>query len=241
MKETIIIKWGGGLITEKSGLNQLRPEVLNRLAQELAQALRENPNLQVILGHGAGSFGHPQALEWLKTKDSKQKQIVLSSVYTLRDYVLQALQSQGLHVQTLSASQFPVQEDWIKAVQAAHEQGKIPLFHGDIVDWDQERIVSTEDLIALLPIPAAKVLFLMDEEGVLKDGKLLPTLQEKDISDWQFDSKHEDVTGGMAHKLEMAFRLVKASPVSLLSGLVPGRFYEAILNRNQVQTQILKD
>ncbi len=242
MQKTVIIKWGGGLITEKSGLNELRSQVLERLAHELKLATLKDPNLRIILGHGAGSFGHPQALEWLKKPSVEAKKIVLESLGILRTHVMSALKSQGLNAHAVSASDFSSQADWVRAVREAFDAGFIPLFHGDIVNWDEEeRIVSTEDLIALLPMPRSKIIFLMDEEGVMKDGKLVRALHPKDVEQWSFNSKAEDVTGGMAHKLKKAFELANSAPVVLASGLVSGRFRDELLDCNEVQTQIIKD
>jgi isopentenyl phosphate kinase len=54
----VFLKLGGSLITVKSQPHTPRLEALERLGQEIAQARLHNPNLQILLGHGSGSFGH---------------------------------------------------------------------------------------------------------------------------------------------------------------------------------------
>jgi len=62
MRERVIIKWGGGLITDKSSLCTPDLEILDRLAQTVAAC--QSQDIDVILVHGAGSFGHLRARHW---------------------------------------------------------------------------------------------------------------------------------------------------------------------------------
>ena len=55
-----LIKLGGSLITDKRGERQLRAEVIDRLAGEIAE-LRREPGGDWLVGHGSGSFGHVEA------------------------------------------------------------------------------------------------------------------------------------------------------------------------------------
>lgn len=82
MRDAILVKWGGSLITDKRRPGTARPEVIARLAGELSGWLSETgsrvderggstagarPGPEavrepvVILGHGSGSFGHSAA------------------------------------------------------------------------------------------------------------------------------------------------------------------------------------
>jgi len=62
MRERVIIKWGGGLITDKSSLCTPDLEIIDRLAQTIAAC--QSQDIDVILVHGAGSFGHLRARHW---------------------------------------------------------------------------------------------------------------------------------------------------------------------------------
>ena len=56
MPGTVVIKWGGGLITHKDRLCSVNMEVIDSLSKVCASS---NKNLVIV--HGAGSFGHMKA------------------------------------------------------------------------------------------------------------------------------------------------------------------------------------
>ncbi|MFN2297565.1 MAG: uridylate kinase, partial [Anaerolineales bacterium] len=64
MPHPVFLKLGGSLITEKGRARTARPDVLRRLADEIAQARNASPDLQIVLGHGSGSFGHTVAQQF---------------------------------------------------------------------------------------------------------------------------------------------------------------------------------
>jgi isopentenyl phosphate kinase len=68
MRELVLLKLGGSLITDKTRPYTPRLDKLADLATEIAQALRTHPHLLLILGHGSGSFGHTAAKKY-GTKD----------------------------------------------------------------------------------------------------------------------------------------------------------------------------
>ena len=52
------LKLGGSLITDKSKPSTPFPDVISRLAAEIAAFVRNNPGDRLVIGHGSGSFGH---------------------------------------------------------------------------------------------------------------------------------------------------------------------------------------
>ena len=56
----IILKIGGSAITDKTGELAAKTEIINRLAEEIKRADLDN----LIVVHGGGSFGHPNALKY---------------------------------------------------------------------------------------------------------------------------------------------------------------------------------
>jgi len=52
------IKLGGSVITDKNREATAQPEVIRRLAREIARARAADPGLRLVIGHGSGSFGH---------------------------------------------------------------------------------------------------------------------------------------------------------------------------------------
>ncbi len=61
--QLVFLKLGGSLITDKHTPRSARREVINRIAQEITNALQTNTELQIVLGHRSGAFGH---MSWQK-------------------------------------------------------------------------------------------------------------------------------------------------------------------------------
>src|SRR5512146_1620840 len=62
--ELVFLKLGGSLITDKDTPRAPRLDILARLAGEIAEARRQRPRMQIVLGHGSGSFGHVPARKY---------------------------------------------------------------------------------------------------------------------------------------------------------------------------------
>ena len=60
----VFLKLGGSLITVKDQPHTPRLDVIERLAQEIAAARSADPGLQILLGHGSGSYGHVPASQF---------------------------------------------------------------------------------------------------------------------------------------------------------------------------------
>ena len=60
----IFVKLGGSLITDKRREATPRLDVIQRLAREVADARQAEPQLDVVFGHGSGSFGHWEASQY---------------------------------------------------------------------------------------------------------------------------------------------------------------------------------
>jgi isopentenyl phosphate kinase len=63
-KETVFLKLGGSLITDKDSPYTPRLDKLEDLALEIKTVLDSRPELTLILGHGSGSFGHTAAKKY---------------------------------------------------------------------------------------------------------------------------------------------------------------------------------
>jgi isopentenyl phosphate kinase len=66
--ELVLLKLGGSVITDKNQPFTVREDVIRRLGREMRRALDDHPELQLILGHGSGSFGHVVARKY-KTRE----------------------------------------------------------------------------------------------------------------------------------------------------------------------------
>jgi isopentenyl phosphate kinase len=62
LSELVLLKLGGSVITDKTRPFTARLDVIERLAAEIKNALTDRgDDLRLIIGHGAGSFGHEAA------------------------------------------------------------------------------------------------------------------------------------------------------------------------------------
>jgi isopentenyl phosphate kinase len=60
MKELVIVKFGGSVITTKTEKKQMNRRNLNLISNEIAVACKST-NKNLIIVHGGGSYGHPLA------------------------------------------------------------------------------------------------------------------------------------------------------------------------------------
>ncbi len=68
MQELVFLKLGGSLITDKTRAYTVKRAILADLSAQIVRALRTQPELRLVLGHGSGSFGHTAAKKY-KTRE----------------------------------------------------------------------------------------------------------------------------------------------------------------------------
>lgn len=68
VSELVLLKLGGSVITDKGRPFAAREETICRLGREIRQALEDQPDLRLVLGHGSGSFGHVVAQKYQTQK-----------------------------------------------------------------------------------------------------------------------------------------------------------------------------
>ena len=163
----IFLKLGGSLITDKTRPYTPRPEKLDLLAAEIASALKENPDLQLVLGHGSGSFGHAAASRYNTRLGVSGNAAwrgfaeVWYQASALNRLVLEALVRARLPAVTLSPVASVTARDgkissWnLSPIQAALSNGILPVIHGDVVfDDDSRRDNSFHRRLIFPPCPS---------------------------------------------------------------------------------------
>jgi isopentenyl phosphate kinase len=252
------LKLGGSLITDKTRPLTARLAVLTRLVEEIAAARVEKPDLRLLVGHGAGSFGHISAREY-GTRLGVHTPVnwlgfaqVWREANALNRLVLDALIRVGLPAVTLAPSAGVTAQDGQVAVwnldplRSALEHGLLPVVHGDVI-FDCQRggtILSTEDLFAHLArqLCPQRLLLAGSEEGVWADFPARTRLIEV-VTPGNLDqvapslggSGAIDVTGGMASKVQEMLALAQAIPglqVLIFSGEKPDNLRQALLGTN---------
>lgn len=249
-----LIKLGGSVLTDKAAsAPTLRKDVLARLARELAGADEE-----LVIVHGAGSFGHPLAkaagLKHGLSADGAVAALaqVHADVRRLNVAVLDALRGEGLAPTTFSPFALFTCSDgrpggWnFVPMHRALSMGLTPVTHGDVV-FDTNRgttVVSGDQLVAEMVglSQPTRVVFVLDQDGVLSgppgadDSELLhrpgPDAVEEAIR--RVDTTGApDVTGGMAGKLAAASHIARRQvPVFFVNGLVEGRVADVLAGKD---------
>lgn len=267
----VFLKLGGSLITDKTQPEALQPAVLHRLAQEIARARAEQPELELVIGHGSGSFGHvaarrygtrhgvTDAAGWLGFAE------VADAAARLNRAVAAALLAAQVPVWSLQPSASAISMDgvldrWpVGPLQSALDRGLVPLIYGDAV-LDRVRggaIASTEELFAWLAprLRPLRIVLAGAVDGVFSrdpwqdpTAEHWPQITPADLPRLRASlqgSHGVDVTGGMASKVEEMCRLVEETPgleVRLVSGLRADAVYLALLGAaNAGGTRILAD
>lgn len=178
MKELVLLKLGGSLITDKTQPFTPRLDVMDDLALQIKTALQIHPDLRLVLGHGSGSFGHVPASEY-RTRDGLPPRAtplahrerdeteenywrgfaeVWYQASALNRFVMEALHRAGVSAIALSpaasviASNGQVSVWETTPLRMALSAGIVPVVYGDVA-CDEIRggtILSTEDLFGHL-------------------------------------------------------------------------------------------
>lgn len=241
----IFLKLGGSLITDKTGFEQIRADVLERVAGEIAAAMQANPQLKIVLGHGSGSFGHTHASQHgtrqgVDSAAGWQGFVAVSdSALRLNRIVVKALLKAGIPGMSISPSASVVVHDGevksmaLESLTAALDVGLVPVIHGDVA-FDQVRggtILSTEEVMGyLVPKLGPQSILLAGETSGVYDaeGAVIPRITPQNfdgIKSALGGSRGADVTGGMAAKVQDVLDLAIARPgmqVRIFGGLEPG-------------------
>lgn len=200
----VIVKLGGAAITDKKGLCELAPESqLNVIFDQVKAAYQvlSATNNQLILIHGAGSYGHPQAAKyqlksgWRVKGDRpdadyrKGYSHIRTCVQRLSYAIVSRLEERDIPVLALSPMDYietddgsentPTSSYEILAHRTQHylNLGFVPVLHGDAV-LDGMRgctILSGDVLMYQLSIllPVTRCVFITDVCGIYKaDPKL---------------------------------------------------------------------
>jgi isopentenyl phosphate kinase len=254
----VFLKLGGSLITDKDRPYTPRLDLLNDLARQIFSSLQDNPDLQILLGHGSGSFGHQPASKFgTRNGVSGQKgwhgfAEVWHQASLLNRLVVDALSSAGLPVITISPSSAVRTRDrkvvlWdLSPIKTSLERSLLPVIYGDVV-FDGVlggTILSTEELFAHLApsIHPDRILLAGSEAGVWEDfparNRLIPDMTPSVLSKYSSalgKSSGTDVTGGMLTKITSMLALVEQMQgleILIFSGQEPGNLQLALQGEN---------
>lgn len=230
-----LVKLGGSVITDKTNPYTERREVISRLSSEIKEALEERSNLQVVVGHGGGSYPHQSASKYethkgiINEKSREGIARVQHDAARLNRIVVEEMIDAGLHAISKQPSANCIAEDgeihsWdLSSLKKALDLDLIPVPYGDVA-LDHKKgccILSTEKLLAHVAekLGADKLILCSDVGGVYtsdpsrdENAELIEKITPKnfdEIKGYLTGSSGEDVTGGMLHKVERCLKLAE--------------------------------
>lgn len=247
-----ILKLGGSVITKKE--IRLMPDVNNilSLAASVAKVWKAGTR-DIVIVHGAGSFGHQLVIEFDINDGVKTEAQKLASAQThqacvsLSSIVTNALLNAGVPAISIPPATIIMSKNkriakFDDAVVFAYlKAGFVPVLYGDMVP-DSElgfSVCSGDQIVAYLGKKADRLVLATNVDGVMADGKLVEKITpatfpqiEKHLS----SSSSPDVTGGMAGKIKEIMEVKK--PAFIVNALHPERI-EALFNgKKAVCTEI---
>jgi isopentenyl phosphate kinase len=222
MSERVLLKLGGSVITGKGGDCIINYAGLKQIAGEIAT----RDDLSLLLVHGAGSCGHPEAHQYgiARGVDRKNREgigITHRAVLRLNDAVVGALREQrveaaGIHpMDGCLAENGRIIRYEYRHISRMLDLGIVPVLHGDVV-MDETRgacIVSGDQLVRYFGAALApdRIGLATDVPGVLAGDRVLPIITPVSAHRLVIGgSGHTDVTGGMKGKIRELLELASA-------------------------------
>ena len=254
-----IIKLGGSVITDKSSTKgAFKQNIMDGLAASIQKS-----NQQVIIIHGAGSYGHVLAKDYhLNNGFSTENQIMgfsltQAKVQELNTLVLKSLQKKGIAAVSIPPHSIMTLKNHEKDLFQSEiffdyiQKGFTPVTFGDVVlDSEIGFSICSGDLLVELLVELfhpEKVIFAIDEDGLYTsnpkkdpDAQFINTISLNELSDLttRIDD-HADVTKGMEGKLQTIKSIACYNIDSiLLNGNKPDRLYDMLVGNKTKHTLI---
>ncbi|WP_458406595.1 isopentenyl phosphate kinase [Methanobrevibacter sp.] len=224
----IILKIGGSILTNKdSKTSEVDAIGLKRIASEIKKSL-DNSDKELIIVHGAGSFGHPPAKkhrigEEFDKSQFPQKRLgfceIQNEVKKLNMYFCEEFIKQGIPTIAVPASGFitatnkRITDGNLDLFKNYLKKGFVPVIYGDVVlDNDLEFcVISGDQIIQYLAVNLnpEKVILGTDVDGVYNknpkthdDALFFDKFSSLKDLDTLEGTTNVDVTGGMVGKIK---------------------------------------
>jgi isopentenyl phosphate kinase len=222
MSERTLLKLGGSVITDKNAECAINYDQLSHVASAISP-LNTGP---LVIIHGAGSCGHPEAKRYGLEKGAvagKTDGIYVThrAVSRLNEAVVETLRHEGIPAAGIHPFHTAVADKGrLLSFECRHLEKMlmlkmVPVIHGDVV-MDLTRgacIVSGDQLVRYLAVALDinRVGLATDVPGVLDGGQVVPVITRNTAPALHIgSSKHTDVTGGMRGKMNELLDLAQA-------------------------------
>lgn len=250
----VILKLGGVVFSNKESFQPvIYEDVLERISEEIAEAYRtlQREHKQLLIIHGAGSFGNPIIKKHRLENGTKNRLDILTVCRASPYYML----VNGILVRYLNEAGVPaypfqpttVVEMWNRKISSAYLRvlekllgvGVVPVV-GCMPAYDSRlgfSILKGEELAAYLArlLDVERLVFATDVDGVFtadpklsKGADFVPEIRgREDVREYLSGGHGVDVTGGMRSMVEEVLGI--PAPVYIVNGTVPGRIKKALL------------
>jgi len=252
MKDLLILKIGGSVITEKfSETPKANVKNIKRISREIASFYKEKKTPLIII-HGAGSYGHPlvkktgidKGIKNLKQlKDFAETQRLQNKLNCI---VTKYLIEEGIPAIPCQASSFAVMDSRMlynmktSVIKSLVKIGMVPVLYGvPAYDKTQKCSILSGDEIApylAIKLKAKKIIHATNVDGVFtsdpnknKHAKLIHEINCKNINyvkNCLTGSLSTDVTGGMFKKICGLIGIGIESQI--INALIPGNVVKAL-------------
>ena len=252
-----MVKLGGSVITHKDRYRAFNQEATDRLTSEIVRSGKE-----VIIVHGAGSFGHILAKKYQLHKgyiDKKQVQGISKVMLDVRDLnlrVMRSLDKSGLPASSIPPSACAMMKDGMlyhmemSAFQNHINLGITPVTFGDVVPDKTRRfgICSGDQLMMLLAqeFKPERIIFCADVDGIFtsdphidRGARLIRIVRRATLDALPRTSRYADVTGSIFSKIQHMLRISQeGGSTMVINGLVKGRLEKALKGQKVIGSQV---
>jgi len=264
MKNLILVKIGGSFITDKTKPFTPRLDVIKRLAKEIHE-VREEGKLEIIIGHGGGSFPHKPAKDYrinegiINKESYKGISLVQDAASKLNRIIVNSLIEAGENAVSVQPSAALITENgrikewYLEPIKEMLKNNLLPVPYGDVA-LDIKKgccIISTEEILNYLAtkLNSKRIILAGIVDGVFTsdpqknpDAKLIHEINSKnyeDVKKYLGGSAGIDVTGGMLHRVERMFELTKIGiEAEIINGEREGFLKRALLGEKGLGTII---
>jgi isopentenyl phosphate kinase len=247
-----ILKLGGSVLTKKSGYMQSDKASIARLAAMVGKAYKSGVRDLVIV-HGAGSFGHAPVLKYRLNEGVRTKKQVWACALThsacshFSLHVADALIKAGVPAMSVPPADIAKSKNRrivfldSKVVLNSLKTGYVPVLFGDMVPDSVLgfSVCSGDQIVSKLGKYAKRIIMATNVDGVLVHGKVVPQITRRNFSRIAPHigcSGSPDVTGGMAGKIKEVMRTGK--PSYIVNAKKPARVLALLLGKKATCTKI---
>lgn len=246
-----LLKLGGSVITNKRGRCEANLPNIEKLSKMLGE-LWASGKRDIILVHGAGSFGHALVIEKnLRGKLEKSSfanvREVQNECASLSGIIETNLRKCGIDAKRIPPHEIIESKDGRivkldkQPVFRLLEEGKMPILHGDMVKDSKLGFYacSGDQIIAQFSKDAEFIVLGTDVDGILINGKLAKIISDSNFEEVKVHLKESgspDVTGGMLGKIS---EMKRAGGIYFVANAnYPQRLSDLLSNKTAICTKL---